>query len=661
MRTRTARLVRGGLAALVLAIVAAVGWTVSRPGRPGAAASAEPPPAREEARVDAFVHRTFKGDKESLVIRAQSYEGREQEEQRLRGVEVTVAYTAKGEPGKAVITADHALYTEALQKAVFQGNVHMVTDDGFDLKTTELVWRGDKHTARSDQPVAFSRQNLSGTAKGFTYESETRQLQLLAEVKMRTVSQGKPPMDITSASAEVDDEAGLARFLRDVEVLQGPDRLVSDRLILNFEGEPRSVYRAQAIDEVQLWTGGGSALPGVHSPTSGQGPRHLMCRRLDMWFRPDGSLQQALAGPRADLTMTPAPGEEQEKRRLRSDVLTFTFDGQGRLEELQALKDTVFTGEPIPPAKGEPRRLNCKRLVAKLDAESGQPAVIEFINDVEFTRGRQKARAERAFYDGAKKALTLRDDPVVIDEEAGSELRAKVIEVQTESGDLAAREDVRHVLRGRGTGSGLLGGGAEPTVVAASTFNYTSRTKVAVYQQDAILRSGRDEVRAAQIRIQEKADGKRRLEAESRVVMRMQPKPKEGAAQPLMHGRAGEMTYDDNKIVYTGDVVLKQGEIETRSPKATLELSDEGTAVKSLVAGEPVEVLQGGRRATGARATYMPDSGTMVMVGDSVVLTDASGRVEGRTLTFHVGDDRVLVDGREEVRTRMILKQQTRQ
>jgi hypothetical protein len=30
--------------------------------------------------------------------------------------------------------------------------------------------------------------------------------------------------------------------------------------------------------------------------------------------------------------------------------------------------------------------------------------------------------------------------------------------------------------------------------------------------------------------------------------------------------------------------------------------------------------------------------------------------VEGRSLTFHVGDDRILVDGREEVRTESIFK-----
>jgi hypothetical protein len=43
-------------------------------------------------------------------------------------------------------------------------------------------------------------------------------------------------------------------------------------------------------------------------------------------------------------------------------------------------------------------------------------------------------------------------------------------------------------------------------------------------------------------------------------------------------------------------------------------------------------------------------------VGPKVVLKDPTQEVEGRTLTFHVGDDRVLVDGQEQVRTLTILR-----
>ncbi len=663
MTPRTARLVRGSLLAVLVTVALAVAWTVRRAERrPTAVSTAASPPPREGTRIGGFVHRTFKGEKEAAVIRAQSYEGSEQEEQRLKGVEVTLGYVAQGKPGKSTITADEAIYTAVLQKSVFQGHVHVITDDGFEMRTEQLVHRGDHGTAKSDYPVAFARKDLSGTARGFSYAAETGRLELLQDVVMRLADPDNVPMDIRAARAEISKDEGLMKFLGGVEVVQGSDRLKAQRLVVNFAEPDHVVYRAQALDDVDLWTGQGTAVPGMTSATAGQGPRHLTCRRLDLWFRPDKSLQQAVAGPNADLTMLPGAGDPPQRRRLQSDVLTFLFDGKGRLEELQALKDTAFAAEPIPPAKGERQTVTCKRFTARMLPETGAVDTIEFLRDVVFVRGVQKARAQRARFDGPQAALTLTEDPSLVDEDQGTELKADTIVVKTESGDATAQDHVQEVLRGKSAGrGGLLGGGAgEPTQIRSSTFEYTAKTKKARFSQDALLRAGKDEVRAAEIRLQERPDGRRRLEAESRVVTRMQPKAEGQAAQPPVEARAGSMAYDEGAgtIVYQGNVIIRQGDIQTKSPHATLTLTEDGSGLKTLEAGEPVEVQQGARRAAGTRGTYTPDAGTMVLVGDKVTLTDASGRVEGRSLTFHVGDDRILVDGREEVRTQMILRQQ---
>jgi lipopolysaccharide export system protein LptA len=84
-------------------------------------------------------------------------------------------------------------------------------------------------------------------------------------------------------------------------------------------------------------------------------------------------------------------------------------------------------------------------------------------------------------------------------------------------------------------------------------------------------------------------------------------------------------------------------------------LSPEG-AVETMVAGQPVEVVQGRRQATGDEGTYTPATETLVLTGDKVVLQDADRRVQGRFLTFQVGNDRIRVDGREEVRPEAIFK-----
>jgi lipopolysaccharide transport protein LptA len=118
------------------------------------------------------------------------------------------------------------------------------------------------------------------------------------------------------------------------------------------------------------------------------------------------------------------------------------------------------------------------------------------------------------------------------------------------------------------------------------------------------------------------------------------------------------MVYEEaaNRVVYTGSVEIHQGDIVTLSPQAVVTLTKDGGDVERLVAGEPVEVRQGVRRANGRQGTYTPANETLVLVGDPVVLLDVDRRAEGRTVTFEAGSDRIRVDGREEVRTEAIFK-----
>jgi lipopolysaccharide transport protein LptA len=122
------------------------------------------------------------------------------------------------------------------------------------------------------------------------------------------------------------------------------------------------------------------------------------------------------------------------------------------------------------------------------------------------------------------------------------------------------------------------------------------------------------------------------------------------------------MVYEEarREIVYKGDVTMHQGDIRTKSPQAVLVLTPDGNDLETLTAGEPAEIEQGQRRATGLRATYTPESETVVVVGDNAVLKDPGQQVEGRTLTFHVGDDRIFVNGQEQVRTEAVIRREPR-
>jgi lipopolysaccharide transport protein LptA/LPS export ABC transporter protein LptC len=667
VNARSPRLVRGAILAALMVVGVSIAWTYRRPGsspKPSPSPSASPslgmPQIEGAARTQNLVFTQVSGADSKFKLTAGEMVGKEEEELRLRAVDFEFDYTAKGEKHKGHIVADECVYTPTLQKAVFQGHVKLTTDDGAELRTEQLIYRGDKQLARSEMPVEFKRQTLSGAAKGFEYHGENGELEMNGDVLVRAEPQGKPPLEIRSQRALLVREEGTMRFTEDVRVNQAGDQLTTDRFELDF-GDDNVVYRARAIEQVVLQTS--SALtPGA----AAAGTRHLKCRKLDLWFRPDGSLQEATAVDEAVLTLTAAPKEPPERRKLEAGVITFKFDAGGRLEGLQTLKETTFTATPLPPNKGPARTLTCARMTGEMDPATGQPTRIEFDKDVVFVEGPRKGTGQKAFFDGAKGELFLDQGPQLVDTEQGSDLTAQGILIGTRTGNVAANEQVRHLLKNTGRKQGsFLGHTDEPILITSRFLEYTSKTRVARYWEGALLRTGSDEIRAAEVRLQDQQQGTRRLEAEGSVISLLHPKPStpDAKAPAAVEARAKKMTYEESRraLTYEGDVAIKQGDIATRSPQAWIVLTADGTRVESMTAGDTVEVVQGNRKARGSRGIYTPRDETMVLTGDRVVLQDPQQQVEGRSLTFHVGDDRILVDGREQVRTQTIIRAQQKE
>jgi lipopolysaccharide export system protein LptA len=391
---------------------------------------------------------------------------------------------------------------------------------------------------------------------------------------------------------------------------------------------------------------------------------------LNVVFREKGILQEAIAVNAASLEIDPGPGDPREKRRVAAPQLRFGFDEQGRLVSLQglparqtdpdAVRHALLTTEPLPPERVGARTLRSDRFSADLDPESGAVRGAEFDGAVAFAEPGRRAWAGRAVYEDAAGLISLTDDPRIVDEAEGSELRGRRIRLGTRSRSVAASEGVRHTVRrkGRAGRAGLLGG-EEPAVLLCREFDYEPATRTARYRENALLRSGKDEIRAPTIVLEDRPAG-RRLSASGGTASTLHPRPAKGASNEpaAVEARSREMVYEESAgtIVYTGEVEIRQGDIVTRSPEAVVTLTRDGGAVDRLLAGEPVEVRQGTRRATGARGTYTPADETFTLVGDSVVLQDVDRRLEGRVLVFEVGSDRIRVDGREEVRAEAVFR-----
>lgn len=652
-----ARLLRRLLLTLVLGVIVSVAWTYRRASEARPAPAAPTPAATPgDTRTQNLVYRKFEGDRQSLELTArEEMVDQAQQEHRLRGVSFAFSYVSQGRPGRGTIVADECTYTPALQRAIFQGNVVVTTEDGFELRTDTLIYRGDKGVAKSDRPVEFRRKDLSGSSTGFTYQAEEGRLDLPADVVVLVQDEASAATEIRSAKASLVREEKTMRFTGGVTVKQGNDLLTAERFETDF-GDDHVIYRARAIENVELKTTG--SLPGTAGVSGASGPRHLSCRKLDLWFQPNRLLREATAGPDAELTLLPGAKEPPERRRLGARFLAFVYDEQGRLQEVRGQKDSWLRTEPIAPAQGDARKVAAQSFMARLDPATGVAAYVEFTKDVQFEEGTRTGTAQKAYYDGATTVLSLKEDPELVDAREGSTLTAEAIDVGSKNGDIAARHRVRHVLERKGGKGGLLSGSGQPVLVTARFLDYDGATRVGVYREEALLRAGKDEVRGGQIRLVEK-DGLRRLESSGSVVSLLHPRREGSAAPPApVDARAKEMVYDEarRELLYKGEVSIKQGAVAIRGPRATIELTPDGNDVRTMRAGEPVEVQQGERRARGVSATYDPRAGTMALLGEPVTLVDPRQHVQGRSVTFNLGDDRVVVDGQEQARTQTVIR-----
>ena len=648
-----------GMALLVVVIV--VSLRRSAPGVPSTGAGKLP--AVKSAQTTGLVYRSYKEGQERWILTAAGMRGKDGDAVQLEGVSFTSKYTAQGEPGTFTIAAEKCNYSEAQQRAVFRGNVRITTADGFELTTDSLTYRGDRGVAKTDDPATFRRKGVNGTSTGFDYDAAAGKIVLPADVFLRVVDPDQPPAEIRSRRAVAEKRKGTLRFVDDVEATQGADRLKTKQLILSFTAETHDLKRVTAVHDVDLRTTGATAMPGAKAALgTGKGTRILRSKKLDLRYRPDRTLQSAAVIGSGDLTLLPGPGEKREKRRLRANFMDFLFDGSGRMERASGRQAASMVVEPLAKGQGDVLTVRSDRYKAKLEPESGDPDNILFDGNVSFERGPQRATAQRARFTGRDSMLRLSDNPQLSQE--GSQLTAWAINLGTESGDVDARRDVRHVLRGQKAAArpGLLGGGEAPTLITCREMQYVSASKTATYKNEALLRSGKDEVRAPVLVIEEDAKGARKLTASGGVVSLLHPQASKPEEKPpaTVEGRGETMVYEEaaGRLVYTGDVTLKQGDISTRSPKATVTLTPDGRGVEKLVAGEPVEVQQTTRRATGKLAVYTPSNETMLLTGDAVELVDGLRTTRGRSLTFHVGDDTILVDGRQEGRTETILKKE---
>jgi LPS export ABC transporter protein LptC len=385
------------------------------------------------------------------------------------------------------------------------------------------------------------------------------------------------------------------------------------------------------------------------------------------------------------------------RRSIRSRAIDAT-GGNGKGLETAKFADDVTYQEDPAKAGGQPRIVKARALTAAMADDAITNAI--FTGSVTFTEQNMEARAARAEYNPQAGTLRLIGAeqgraPHVADQEVA--IDADTIDVTLESHHMTAKGAAKTVLQPQRAGSNSklpsLLDGKQSANAHANALEYDGKTGFASYVGDAQIWQGDTAIRGDRITIDRAsgdliASAKPGMTAYSTMTM----------TDGVTVGRAPEIRYTDAKreIQYApapaSTVRTQTAETGPAAPRvaATPLAPASGPVVQlsgpagNLVGGRIVVMLQkekiefdrleaydriamkvDTRNATGDRLTYYAADGRYVMSGIGgtpvKVVEVTTGKTSlgvatcrettGKTLTFFKSTDRIIVDGRDEIRT----------
>lgn len=614
-------------------------------------------PSRESDEPDAAVSRGVAIEqldsegRTAWTLKAAESIGRTESAQQFRDVEIR--FDAGEEKVPVVVTADHC-EVQKDSSVYLEGNVVVRDDTSLRLEANTLHFQRSPDRAWSDEPVRYFGKGLTGNAGSMSYALQDGALELEGGVAATFREDGDAPLRVESERASMKRRRHFAQFVDRVRVRQANRALDCNDLQIYLDEENENVERMEAYESVDLRMDVAESETSESSSaslSSEAGTKRLLTEKLEAFFRPGGEdleRLRALEGGRLVMKL-PEGAREGYHKDLEGYTLVFEFDEEGRLDVLRGRGGVTLTLIPVASDTEAKKIVNARQLEAFFDPVSGdlREAICE--KAVTFEQGEVRATAEKGTFRNLESKLMLEEGPRLWDQKAS--LEARVIEIDVVSGDVEGMGNVRSTSTDSAGSAGLFPSESdEPVYFVSNELRYERATDTAVYTGEARGIQGQNRIEASRIRL---LQGAGELSAETGVKTIFLQKPKEGAPE-LTVTDADTFLYrsKDERLQYQGGVAMRSKEMTLKGKSVDVLLDPGSREVREVLAEGDVTIETPDGKAAGDHAKYLPEQESMTVFGESAHLENAGKLTEGKQLTFFLGDDRILVDGRELTRTK---------
>lgn len=131
--------------------------------------------------------------------------------------------------------------------------------------------------------------------------------------------------------------------------------------------------------------------------------------------------------------------------------------------------------------------------------------------------------------------------------------------------------------------------------------------------------------------------------------------PEYDSNQPIeVTAKQLEVLQEQRQSIFTGDVVVVQGEMTMSAAKLTMFLQQKEDQLERLVAAGGVKVTYLDRVATSTKAIYYQVDEKLVLVGNAEVV-QGQNKITGEEITLYLQDNRSVIKSSETGRVKAVI------
>ena len=566
-----------------------------------------------------------KGQKGNLQIRADKHYMGEDDQYHLEG-NVEIVFFEKSEGEDIFLYGNEVVYDKEGTKFQFANRSRVQFKD-LNLDVSFLEYDADKQMFKSNYPIRFTSERLSGSGQRMLYSLKDRALELNEDIHLEILSDLSPSIPIVL-------EGDMFSFVKRGKKgkLQGNVRLSHDRSWVTSDCLDFKLTANNENIRTMLFSGNVNA-----------------------------SLEESEANPSS------VPNKEAlhlygNKREIQAEeVLIQTFLNVPKIRQVSANGDCAFkfmseSGKSIQiKGKSVEFRLNREgelvRFFANKDAE-----VVERDENGEIQRS---IHGDTIAIEEDKNSLITRGKDIIRASVSTGDLdiKAEIINISRKNNNMDASGNVQMIFNTQEEGKQAVGFFSEnkPVFITTQEMRYFASQKRFNFSGGNKVWQDKDILFADVLNIHKDTG---MVTAEGNISSTFPYVPKDRERKERVTITAEAMSYDpDRDIVhYQGKNTLKVENIVLTAQSVFIHLEKNGGDIKRITAVDDVVITQEQYQGRGQSAVFDMRKETIVLTGDPVLIAKDQGKTAGTKLTFFIADGKIVVENKGRERSVTVIK-----